>query len=99
MDKGILIKAIETYGPANQLSQATEECAEFIQAVSKRRRAKDAVQTIRTIDHLAEEIADCIIMMEQARLIVGANLVDNYIELKLERLAERLEAQDGQSNI
>lgn len=96
MDKEILIKAIETYGPGEQLSQATEECAEFIQAVNKRRRAKDAVQTIKAIDHLAEEIADCMIMMEQARLIVGEILVDKYIELKLKRLDKRLEeAQNG----
>lgn len=94
MNKEILIKAIETYGPENQLSQATEECAEFIQAVNKWRRAKNLTEKASSMKHLAEEIADCMIMMEQARLIVGGNFVDEYIERKLNRLAKRLEAQD-----
>lgn len=95
MDKEILIKAIETYGPYNQLMQAAEECAEFIQALNKWRRAKEAEEDIAALVHLAEEIADCMIMMEQAKLIVGKDLVDGQIEKKLKRLAERLEAQNG----
>lgn len=95
MNKEILIKAIETYGPENQLSQATEECAEFIQAVNKWRRAKEAEECVAALVHLGEEIADCMIMMEQAKIVVTEELVDRWIEEKLKRLAKNLEAQNG----
>ena len=97
MKKEILKRAIDTYGPENQLLQATEECAEFIQAVSKYRRAKTGAQILEAQLHLAEEIADCIIMMEQAKYIVGESLVEHWMQRKLDRLDTRLkeEAQNG----
>ena len=95
MKKDILLKAVKTYGPENQLLQATEECAEFIQAVNKYRRAKTEAQIIAARLHLAEEIADCLIMMEQATIIVGgALLVDRWKQNKLDRLAKRLEEEE-----
>lgn len=41
--------------------------------------------------HLREEIADCIIMFEQMRLIYGPEEVDWWINFKLERLDDRIE--------
>ena len=95
MKKDILLKAITTYGPENQLLQATEECAEFIQAVNKYRRTKTEAQVIEARLHLAEEIADCFIMLEQATIIVGGeSLVNHWKQKKLDRLAKRLEEEE-----
>lgn len=93
MNKELLEKAIDTYGIEEQLLQTVEECAELIQAINKWRRSKDRENIKDAVDHLAEEIADCIIMLEQAKIITGEHKVNWWIEFKLQRLAERLEAK------
>lgn len=96
MDKELLNKAIDTYGKEEQLLQTVEECAELIQAINKWRRKKDWVGKKDAADHLAEEIADCIIMLEQARIIAGEAKVNWWIDFKLQRLAGKLDAKAGE---
>ena len=43
--------------------------------------------------HLQEEIADCIIMFEQMRLIFDPHEIDWWINFKLERLESRMEKE------
>ena len=94
MNKELLNKAIDTYGIEEQLLQTVEECAELIQAINKWRRSKDLESTKDAVEHLAEETADVIIMMEQLKIIIGEHKVKWFIDFKLQRLAERLEAQE-----
>ena len=92
--KELLNKAIDTYGIEEQLLQTVEECAELIQAINKWRRTKDLESTKDAVEHLAEEAADVIIMLEQIKIMVGEPKINWWIDFKLQRLAERLEAQE-----
>ena len=76
---------------AARLLQTVEECAELIQAINKWRRAQNRESIKDAVDHLAEEAADVIIMMEQIKIMVGEPKVNWWIEFKLQRLEERLE--------
>ena len=91
MSKELLNKAIDTYGIEEQLLQTVEECAELIQAINKWRRSKDRESIKDSVEHLAEEAADVIIMLEQIKIMVGEPKVNWWIEFKLQRLADRLE--------
>lgn len=93
MHKELLNKAIDTYGIEEQLLQTVEECAELIQAINKWRMAQNRESIKDAVDHLAEEAADVIIMMEQIKIMVGEPKVNWWIEFKLQRLEERLEAK------
>ena len=91
--KELLNKAIDTYGIEEQLLQTVEECAELIQAINKWRRSKDLESTKDPVEPLAEETADVIIMLEQIKIMVGEPKINWWIDFKLQRLAERLEAK------
>ncbi len=85
-------QAISKWGEVPQLMMAMEESAELIQAVSKLLRNKAGAE-----NHLAEEMADVTIMLEQVILILerrGISDIRSQIakerENKLQRLAERL---------
>lgn len=93
MNKQLLEKAIDTYGIEEQLLQTVEECAELIQAINKWRRSKDLENIKDAVEHLSEEAADVIIMMEQLKIIIGEHKINWWIDFKLQRLAERLEAK------
>ena len=84
MQKMTLIRAINYHGVENQTKQALQEMGELI--VELERRGTDRWDR----DHAAEEIADCIIMMEQLRIIYGSDMVDFWIDKKIDRLEERL---------
>ena len=76
-------KEIETiaehYDLENQCRQCIEEMAELTKAICKDGRNRD----IATILHMAEEVADVIIMVEQLRLLLGKELVDGNIDRKI----------------
>lgn len=82
-----LNNAISTFGADAQITKLCEECAELMTAVIHRRAGRD------TNDHVAEEMADVTLMMEQMRIIfdVSEADVDKWMEYKLERLRERIE--------
>ena len=77
--------AVDKWGPATEWRQLQEECGELIAAINRfdRTRCTEA--------ELAEEVADVEILIEQARLMLGDELVDTFKRQKLERLAERLQ--------
>lgn len=79
----VLKEAIRVYGPGAQREQLAEECAELIVAISHFRRGR--------IGHaeLAEEMADVEIMIDQMRVLGGAE-IDAAKAKKIDRLAERL---------
>ena len=93
MNQKILERAIDYYGIDHQERKCFEEIGEFLQAINK---AKDAAFGPDPIiyeyekQHLQEEIADCLIVFHQMRLIYGPDAVDRFVISKLERLEERL---------
>lgn len=64
------IRAIEAFGAKKQLAQLQEENAELIQAVSKYTRAENSHECCKGRQSLIEEIADNIIMLNQAMKIL-----------------------------
>lgn len=86
-----LKQAVETYGVQSQMIIAVEEMSELTKEISKNIRGQD------NLDHMAEEIADVEIMLEQLKIAFDLHTkVDLWYGKKLKRLDERLEAgQDG----
>lgn len=81
----ILKEAIKTYGADAQLTVAVEELSELIKEICKLKRGE-----INYIN-IAEEMADCYIMLYQMRLIFENDAaVSEFISAKLRRLERRL---------
>lgn len=82
----IIEKAIETYGPEMQKTVAVEEMSELIKEICKSKRGE------HNYLHIAEEIADVEIMLEQLKLIYNiSRLVEVQKQKKLNRLQERID--------
>ena len=83
VEEDIFTKAITKYGAEAQEGVAQEECAELIQAISKKHRGKQ--------HSTVEEIADVEIMLKQLKIINGCeNEVKEIRKQKIRRLAENL---------
>lgn len=80
-------KALDSWGLPFQIIMLGEEQAELFKVVSKLNRKKSNI----LLEDLAEEIADCEIMMEQMQVAFGVSryLIDKWKQEKLENL-ERL---------
>ena len=77
--------ALLHFGEANQLVVALEEMSECQKEICKVMRGQS------NLDHLAEEIADATICLEQVRLIFGLNdLVCEKMDEKVQRLDDKL---------
>lgn len=84
-DYDIFQKAIDTYGVESQLGMLYEEIGELMQAINKYHRGTG------TKEHVAEELADCMIMLYQASMIFGVQSeMVRFREQKIKRLSERL---------
>ena len=79
-------KAIEVYGKDMQLTVAAEEFSELIKEICKNKRGADNVGAI------AEEMADCYIMLDQLKIIFNIDDVAIFgiKAAKLMRLDDRL---------
>lgn len=78
--------AIHTFGSHMQFLKLREEIAELQVAMARYELSRD------NIDSVVEEVADVIIMTSQARLILGHDVVDAVIEMKLARLVNTISA-------
>ena len=76
------------YGYDSQMDMLCEECGEFVQARNKLRRNVDGA-----FQNCLEEIADIAIMVEQMKLICGADLIEQIMNEKLDRQIQRIEAE------
>lgn len=85
----LLRRAITTFGEQEQWDMVQEECAELTVEISHARRGQDNATEI------VEEVADVYIMITQARLMLGEQLVDNIVEQKLQRLKQRLDKSEA----
>lgn len=92
-----LLRAWETYGTEKQLDMLVEECAELIVAVNKLKRKQAESDEVfdKARHHLAEEIADVGIMIDQ---VSKGMLIDVAVGLqrdfKILRLRDRLDEFD-----
>lgn len=86
-------KAIDYYGTYEQHSVAMEECSELIQAISKFLRADKPKDMLIARNHIREEIADVMIMIDQLRLMhsIGDKEMEQEVEYKVMRLKKRVE--------
>ena len=83
--------ALIQFGKANQLIVALEELSEVQKEICKVMRGQTS------LDHLAEEIADATIMLEQVREIFSINdLVCEKMDEKIIRLDSKLR---GDANV
>lgn len=84
-ETAILKQALDTYGAEAQTLMAFEEMAELQKELCKHARGRD------NRDHIAEEIADVLIMLEQMMLLHDCqDAVIYFRRRKIKRLAERL---------
>ncbi len=83
--------AMKQYGIQSQTMVLCEESGELIQAASKMLRSTDPTDSLK--DHLAEEMADVLIMIEQLKRYYGitAGMISNWKYKKLIRLGDHLE--------
>lgn len=81
-------QSIDHYGKQLQSIVCMEECAELIQAISKKLRDPTSPN-----DHLAEEMADVIICLHLLRMMYGITdkAIRDWVEAKTIRLAKRME--------
>lgn len=95
MDNKVLRKAINTYGYDNQMMQTIEESAELIQAINKYFRAVKNQNGIQeAICDMIGEVADCAIMLEQMKIILGYEVVEEVVEAKLKRLEGKIQKKE-----
>ena len=81
----IYTNAMLQYGEKNQYIVAIEELSECQKEICKALRGQ------LNEDHLAEEVADATIMLEQIRMLFGINdLVDRKMDEKITRLDRKL---------
>ena len=94
LDTDVLKRAITTYGKEEQMMMMVEEAAELIQAINKVRRAKNDAEETKAMEHLAEEVADCFIVLMQMKLMVCKKRVDEILNYKMNRLKKNLDKQE-----
>ena len=79
--------ALDHYGFDNQLIVAVEELSEAQKEICKFFRCEG------NVDHIAEEVADAFIVLEQVERIFGIrDKVTRYMEKKTLRLAQDIQA-------
>ena len=80
-------KAIERFGPPNQMIKAIEEMSELTKVLAKILVMGGEV----SLDEIIEEVADVTIMMEQLRLMYNINdEVCEMMDSKIRRLEGRV---------
>jgi NTP pyrophosphatase (non-canonical NTP hydrolase) len=77
--------AVAKYGTDAQWDQLQEEAAEVIVAVSHYRRGR-----VGSRHELLAELADLVIMIAQAREMLGADAFDETLDTLADKLAVRL---------
>lgn len=82
--------ALDVFGGDTQLIVAVEELSECQKEICKVLRGDG------DLEHLAEEVADATIMLEQVRIMFDINdATCRHMDAKIERLKEQIEARNG----
>ena len=85
--------ALRLFGRDAQLDQVVEELAECLVAVNHFKRGRIG------LDKVADEVADALIMLEQAAIMVGPGLVAERRLWKLDRLRARIQERVDAANV
>lgn len=89
----IMLRAIEAWGEDSQMKMLLEEMSELQKEICKSWRGAN------NVDHIAEEIADVEIMLDQLKLMTGSvDKVKTFREQKLRRLEQRLDEYEKKGN-
>ena len=84
------------YGTEQQLIQTAEESAELAQAALKVNRASRPEDKAAALQHLKEEMADVVVMLDQLMYAYDCeNDVRNIATAKLDRQIERITKEVG----
>ena len=84
-ERSVFEHALEQYGPDAQITMVMEEMSELQKELCKYRRGR------ANYDHIAEEIADVSIMLDQMRLLFQCGgAVQGWRLEKVRRLAQRI---------
>ena len=94
LDTDVLKRAITTYGKEEQMMMMVEDASELIQVRNKVRRDMNDAEAIEAMEHLAEEVADCFIVLMQMKLMVCKKRVDEILNYKMNRLKRNLDKQE-----
>ncbi len=93
-----LLKIINNYGVMPQLKYFQSEVWELNEAIIKKEEDYQFCETTvkmdkKNIEHIAEEIADCYVMLEQFRIYysITEQKICKIIKQKIERQLERIE--------
>lgn len=90
VDMKLINECVNIYGKRSQVDMAIEEMSELTKALLKERRV-DTDNERKAADHIAEEMADVIIMLEQLMIIFdNVEEIQEQINYKLERQRKRL---------
>ena len=100
MNKEDLLKIINTYGIMPQLKYFQSEVFELNEAIIKKEEDYQFSETTvkmdkENIDHIAEEIADCYVMIEQFRLYydIPNDKIQEIMKQKINRQLDRIEKE------
>ncbi len=89
-ERRVFERALEHYGPELQTTVLVEEMAELQKELCKYRRGR------ANYDHIAEEIADVSIMLDQMKLLFQCGgAVQAWRLEKVRRLAERIAEEES----
>lgn len=89
-----LLKIIEHYSPTHQLKKLSEEVFELQEAIIK---AENPFEPIQDIDHIVEEIADVMVLLNQFIHYYGIEEIDilKMMKCKVDRQIERIKNEDS----
>jgi phosphoribosyl-ATP pyrophosphohydrolase len=85
INKKILNEAIQFWGEDRQIHKMQEESIELSLALHR------YMTTKADVNDVIDEIADVIIMMEQAKIIFGEQKIKERIIFKMDRLKQRID--------
>ena len=77
--RNMALRIVDHYGTEHQKKKSIEELSELITELAREQDGRTDVWTI------CAEIADAFIVLEQLRIIYGANKVDTMVHFKLGR--------------
>jgi len=92
IDKDILQQATNTWGIPAQIEMIKEECLELALALQKLNQEEESYH--EKYLNVIDEIADVIIMVEQAQMIFSDTLINKAITFKMQRLEARLAKEE-----
>jgi len=84
MNQELIEGIVSHFGKESQVAKAIEEMGELITELARSQNGKASNVNI------LGEIADVSIMVAQLRYIYGADQVDHHIQMKLNRIGEKI---------